>query len=123
MASTVTLRQRTEITTENKYRVIDEVTAATGIGQAVFVFKVSDDSFSHYATVADMVNYPDNKADAKTAGIRFYRQATATRDWDSIELANSQKQTSQDRINILILEWDNYNEGFVADETVVISGE
>lgn len=121
MASTVKLRQKTEITTESKYRVTDEITEATGITSAVFVFKVSDSTFSHYATVADLVNYPDSKSAAQTAGVGFYRQTTAIRDWDSIELANSQKQTSQDRINILLLEWDRYIDGFVADETITIT--
>lgn len=123
MASSITLRQKTEITTENTFRVTDEVTAATGIGSAVFVFKVSDSSFSHYATVADMVNYPDSKDAAKTEGVGFYRQTIAVRDWSSIETANLQKQTSQDRVNILLLEWDRYLADFVADETVVISTE
>lgn len=119
--SSLTLRQQTEITTDALFRVTDSITASEDIDDAVFVFKTTDDAFSHYATVTDLVLYPDTKAEALDQGVGFYRQNEAIRDWDDIDSAREQKALTVTRLRSLLIKWDDYSEGFEDDVTVVIS--
>ncbi len=120
----ITLHQSTTFLTDPVlYRVKNEVTVASGISPAVFVFRTSDETFSHYAAVADLIQLPTDADSAIADGLGFYRQAEVTRDWDTVDEMNCDLADSKARIQLLVKEWAATNSGAAIDQTINISSE
>jgi hypothetical protein len=68
-----------------KYRVANQITAATDITLALFVNDVDPDDYSHIASLYDLDAYPEDRTEAIARGLDYYRRADATQDYDSID--------------------------------------
>lgn len=99
------------------YRVVDSCTTSDGIDPAVFVFRLSDDGFSHVATVRDLVTYPATRAAAVTAKADFYRLATVTFESPSVREANSFTVTVTHRVQALCNEYRFARDNFLGNGT------
>lgn len=97
------------------YQVLDECTAAVGIGTEVYVYRVADNSFSHVARAADMMMYGTDLQAARTAGQAFYRKNSVTRDFQSVAVANSFASDLTSRIKYLCVEFDAVLNNFLGD--------
>lgn len=122
---TLTLRQRTSpITdgTDTRYRVLSEVTAASGMSAATFVFRVTESRFSHYASPADLETYPASRELAVVAGVGFFRQAVLDRSWGSVAEMQEDVSTTRRRLHVLVREVERAQEGLTTDQTIVLGG-
>ena len=120
MAVSLQLHQTTSVSDGPVYTVNQSVTVATDISPAVFVFRVADSAFDHYATAADMSQYPDNRDDAVAAGQGFYRQASVSRNWDTVDDMNADLVASLARVQRLCNEWAQLSGSAIIDRTTVI---
>lgn len=103
-----------------KFRVRDEITLSVDIDPAVFVFAVETQTFSHYATPADMESYPNTLAQATTNGKDFYRGPILERDWDFITDANVQKTATKARLQLLVRNYEIFSAAFAGTTTTTI---
>lgn len=101
------------------YKSENEIIASEGIPLALFVFAVSDDSFSHVATTRDIEAYPASKAEAITAGVDYYRQATASREYDTITSAQAFALQVRTRLQYLSNDYPAAKDAFVGTNTYV----
>lgn len=69
------------------YRVKFEIPASVEAPLALFVFEVTDDEYSHPATIYDIQAFPETKAEAVSEGLDCYRQNTVTRDFEELTKA------------------------------------
>ena len=123
MAVTLQLHQVTTPLDGPVYRVNNTIVRAEGISGCVFVFKVVNDAFDHYASPVDIERYPTNKDDAIAAGLVFYRRASVERDWDSVHAMNSDLFITVERIQGLLNEWSKIVDGLTVDRTLNLSAE
>ena len=121
MSVSVDIRQQTSTVDGPLYRVKSTVVAATNISTALFVFKTADDTFDHYATVADVSRWPDNKTAAVAGALGFYRQPVLQRDWATVDLMNQDLMVTVERIQKVVDEWDAANTTVALDRTVTLS--
>lgn len=112
MAS-ITHTQTRTIISGPMFRVSDVITAATDIPMAVFVFKVTDDTFSHVATVYDLSTYPDTREQAVEAEQDFYRQTAVTKDWESLGTAIDFAESIKPRLKLLVKDFEKASDLFV----------
>src|SRR4051794_5779784 len=115
MSVSVGIRQQTFILDGPLYRVKTTVVSGTGISMALFVFKVADDTFDHYATAADLGRWPDNKPDAMTSMVGFYRQPILQRDWETVDDMNQDLQMTIERLQKVTDEWNAANTTIALD--------
>lgn len=66
------------------YQVVFEVTASEGIALALFTYKTLDQTFHHPATIYDLETFPNNREDAITLGLDFYRSIEVTKTFEDI---------------------------------------
>lgn len=123
MAVSFSLRQITSIETGPLYRVNNTVEAATDAPLQVFVFKTTTQKFDHYATVADLETYPDNYADAVAGNVPFYRLATVTRDWGTVQEMEDDVQMTKDRLTLLAEALKDLQAGVPSNTLTVIEPE
>jgi hypothetical protein len=119
---TFTLRQVTAVVDGNAYRVTNEVTAAVDASTATYVYRTDNQTFSHYASAADMAQWPDSLALAQLSGAGFYRLPCVVRTWDTISKMNADLVMSIRRLQSLA---DELNVGLAQltlDRTLVIEG-
>lgn len=83
-----TLQQTTSIVQVDKYQVANVVVTAVGADPNIYVFKTSTQCFSHYATAADMTQWPTDPNVAAQIGASFYRLPAVTRVWDTVKRMN-----------------------------------
>lgn len=69
------------------YQVKFEIPASVEAPLALFVFDVSDDTYSHPATLYDIEAFPESKAEALSAGLDCYRQSTVTQQYEELTKA------------------------------------
>jgi hypothetical protein len=69
------------------YQVKFEIPASTEAPLALFVFDVSDDAYSHPATLYDIEAFPESKAEAISAGLDGYRQSAVTQQYEELTKA------------------------------------
>jgi len=117
-----TLHQVTAIVDGPAYQVTNEVTAATGASVATYVFKTVDQAFSHYATPADMTQWPDSYALAQLAGAAFYRLPSVIRTWDTVVLMNEDLAMSLRRLQFLADEMNAQQGALIVDRTTLVQG-
>lgn len=117
-----TLRQVTSIVDGPAYQVLNEVTAATNADVFVFVYDASSQKFSHYATAADVEQYPTSLALAQVMGQPFYRLASVTRTWTSVSDMNDDLSDTMRRVQSLANELNAQQGSLIIDRTTVIQG-
>ena len=121
MSVSITLQQ--DNTTYNDednqpvYKSANEVIASEGIPLALFVFAVSDDSFSHVAATRDIEAYPNNRNDAVNDGLDYYRQAMVTREFDNITDAQAFALHVRSRLQFLSNDYPAVKDSFEGSET------
>src|ERR1700692_4060592 len=79
MPTTFTLQQSTA-PVGSCYQVINTVVEA-----ATYVYSTSTKKFSHYASAADMAQWPDTYEVATLTSMGFYRQPSVTRTWRTVQ--------------------------------------
>lgn len=117
---TFTLHQVTAVVEGNAYRVTNEVTQAVDASTATYVYRTDSQKFSHYASAADMAQWPDSLEVAQLSGAGFYRLPSVVRTWETISQMNQDLATSIRRLQSLA---DELNAGYAQltlDRTIVI---
>jgi hypothetical protein len=106
------------------YKSANEVTGTEGIPLALFVFAVSDDSFSHVASTHDLEAYPASAVEAVNDGVDFYRLSQVTREFDNIADAQAFALHVRSRLQFLSNDYPATKDAFVgtAVYTYVTSG-
>lgn len=93
------------------YEVSAEVTGASGITSSLFVYDVSDDTFSHVATLQDVLSLPESKADARDLGFSFYRRPTMTAAYAAKSVAAAAAQQTAIRLQRVNKDWQAQEPG------------
>lgn len=119
---TYKLHQATSIEAGPLYQVKNEVLEAVGSSAAVFVYKTDTKAFSHYATVADLEEWPDSYESAVQGSKDFYRQPSVTRGWKTIEEMNKDLAVTLARVRGLAQELGAVQGSVTIDRTITISG-
>ena len=101
------------------YRSANEIVAADEIELQLFVFDVVDDAFSHVATPRDLDLYPNNKVEALSLGVDRYRQASVTKDFERLDIAEDFIAAIQSRVHWLANVYDRIQAAFEGEETFV----
>jgi len=115
----INLRQTTQ-PASGGIALAQSVPEATGIDPAVFVFTVSTDRFSRYATLSDMLLLPGDKTLAQNAGLSFYRAAAYTTIIESLDAVTAAKSSAQTRVQQLVNDWLASGGTLTSDVTKVI---
>lgn len=121
MPVTITHTQVRSVQPGPLYRTLDTVTAAVGIQTQVFVFLVLDDSFQHVATVDNMLNLPNTKAQAILDGKDAYRLAVVQQDYAILSEAEEFASTLIQRMQLLVIQYDEAVNTFVGTTTGTLS--
>ena len=98
---------------EDGYHMTWSVASHYEIDPEVFVHKFGTNEFMHVASVHDMTRYgtsPDSE-------VGFYRQETASLTLDDFDKASSLVQIVEDRLDILVEDFDTVMGGFVGSST------
>jgi len=94
------------------FRVSTAVTYCYGIDPNIFVFDVETDSFSHVATVWDMLNVKTDKIVAQVNNEPFYRKISAVVDYADQVIAKEAADYTAARVNLLAKTYDQMNTEF-----------
>jgi hypothetical protein len=121
MATTLTHTQVRSVQAGPLYRVSDTATAGVNIEKEVFVFKTADDVFNRIATVADMTDYPNTKAQAVLDGKDYYRDAHFQHDYASLKQAADAATAIVGRLKALLVDYDAATNTFVGTTTETLS--
>jgi len=113
MATVSLLQQRVNLA--EGYQVINTVTAATGIPMQVFMYRQTDDMFSHVADIRDLA-YPL----VNTVDVDYYRQASATRNFDDVVTALEFANLVKKRITDLLALYTPTAAAFPGSEVTVL---
>ena len=119
---TFTLHQVTAIVDGPAYRVTNEVTAAQDASPAAFVFKTVNQAYSHYATAADMEQWPDSYDVATLTGKAFYRLPRLVRTWDTVVAMNVDLTATLRRLQLLATDLNARQDSLTVDRTTVVQG-
>jgi adenosylcobinamide amidohydrolase len=119
---TFTLHQVTAIVDGPAYQVTNEVVAATDADTATYVFKTLNQQYSHYATAADMSQWPNSYEVAQLTGAAFYRLPRLIRTWDTVVAMNADLADSIRRLQSLADELNAQHGALVIDRTLVVQG-
>lgn len=121
MAVSITHTQTRSVPSPGVYRTADSVTDTVGIETQVFVFNVSDDSYSRVASVYDMLTYPNTKAAAVAADQPYYRDASVSKDITAIDVAKEFASNLKGSLKVLAVEYDAAVNQFVGAETATVT--
>jgi hypothetical protein len=121
MAVTITHTQVRSVQVGPAYRTVDTVTASVNIPPEAFVFLVADDSFQHVATVDNILNLPNTKAQAIIDGKDAYRLAVVQKDYAILSDAEEFANTLIQRMKLLVIEYDAAVNDFVGTTTETLS--
>lgn len=117
-----TLQQTTAIVDTNKYQVTNTVVAAVGADSSVYVFKTVTQCFSHYASAADVLQWPTGYDVASLIGAAFYRLPNVTRTWDTVRRMNQDLAYSLYRAQSLANELTEQQGPLVGTTTTTVTG-
>jgi hypothetical protein len=101
--------------------VVDTVTAATGLPLELFLYTTVDDTYAHIASIAELYTYPVGKSAAVAAGKSYYRSATTTRLFSTIQYAQEWAAFVPATFKRLAVEWA-ITAPFVGTTTETITG-
>lgn len=104
------------------YRVANEVTASVGASLNVFVYSAATQKFDHYASAADMEQWPATYEEAVINNLAFYRASSVTRDWETIEGMYEDLDYTLQRIQSLANELTKQRGVITIDRTTQIEG-
>lgn len=99
-----------------KFRVNTVVIYTFGIDPNIFVFDVEADTFSHVATVWDILNVSTDRTVAQVNLEPFYRKSSAVVDYDSQITATEAAAYTVGRVQLLALLYDQMNTEFVGED-------
>ncbi len=101
MSSKITYMQ-TRAFVDGGPEVTTTVTGTEGIPEELFVFRTNDDTFSHLASISDIMAYPS----VKTAGHDYYRTGTCTRVFSTITHASEFAEIVRGHFRKISKDWD-----------------
>lgn len=119
MATTVEIKARIAriLPRQDVYEVDVDIIDAVNIEPALLVFKQSDDTFSHVATVYDLETWPVQP----TPNRSFYRGRGAKVFYNSLNEAISFEAITKGRLSILANQWRDIVDSFSGAEIVHIT--
>ena len=97
-------------TASNSFTAVFEVLDATNIQREIFVHDSGTLEFTGVATVYDMRTWPA----ARDSDFMSYRASTLVRSYDTLDEALTFVAYTRGRIETLRIEWQLYNDAFVA---------
>jgi len=103
------------------YKVTTIVEYVHDIQEAIFVHRTETDVFEYVATVWDMDNLPETRAEAVEEGIYFYRSKVAVKSYASIETADEFALYTRGRINTLVNEYSTASGAYPGTARYVIT--
>ncbi len=121
MTVTFTHTQVRSVVAGPLYRVVDTVTAASGIQTQVFVYLVEGDVFSRVASVDDMLTLENTRDAAVLAEDDEYRLATYQQDFNSLATAGDAASTITARLTTLLVDYEAATVDFVGTTTETLS--
>lgn len=95
-----TLQQDT-LAINGAYQVTNTVTNAVDADVYVFVFNATTGAFSHYASVADVVEWPITKELAQVMGLPYFRASKLVRTWTEFDDAQDDVIDTANRVQSL----------------------
>ena len=107
-----------------KYDLTVLVSQASGVPRELFVTTVSDDAFSHVATVEDLALYPAGKAGALASESDFYREPLVVLRFDSAAQAAEVSAAILERLKRVNADWAATQDApFGGIKTVIFDSE
>ena len=105
------------------YRVVNTVTYVEGIDANIFIYVTETGIFSHVAYPYDMRTFPKTQQEASNDGLGYYRQVSATVDYDNVALADAAASYTLSRVDTLARTMNAVDTEFVGEtEHVAIGG-
>lgn len=120
MPVTVTRTQTRTVSEGPVYQVTETCTAANSFDTSIYIYRVTDDTYSHLATVADLLNYPVGKPAAVAAKAPYYRSNTVTRSFGTVSAALKFTEDLTRKAQILCNEYAPAVDTFVGDGSPVV---
>lgn len=117
-----TLQQTTAIVDTNRYQVINVVVLAVGADPNIYVFKTTTQRFSHYASAADVAQWPLTYEIALLLGAPFYRLPCVTRTWDTVKRMKADLAASLFRAQSLANELTEQQSQLIGSVTTTVTG-
>lgn len=105
------------------YKIQIDIIDAVNIDFDVIVFAVEDDAFTNIATLYDLETWYTDKTAAANAGHAYYRGRGATVYYDTFAKAEQFVQVSQNRLQILVNDWESAGGTFSGTEIVTVTPE
>lgn len=104
------------------YRVVNQVIESTGASPCTFVYKTVTQQFEHYASAADMAQWPDNYEEAVINNLAFYRRSEVSRNWETLAEMYEDLDTTSKRVQSLANELTQQRGDLTIDRTTLIEG-
>jgi len=101
------------------FQTTTTVTEALGIQTQVFVFRTVDQTYSHVATVSDMVWWPNTYEEALEDGNNYYRLASCVVSFDNVSTADEFASYTLVRLDRLTTAYSTYKLEFEGSDTHV----
>jgi hypothetical protein len=105
------------------YEVKNTVVASENLTLFCFVFSVDTQAYSHPATVRDLETFPENRGDAVTAGLEYYRQPSATKSYALLVDAINFASVVRGRLRVLPEEVERVREDFDGTQEFTYTSE
>jgi hypothetical protein len=99
-----------------KFRVSTITVYTYGIDPNIFVFDVETDTYSHVATVWDMLNVKADKIIAQVNLEPFYRKDSAIVDYEDQVTAIGAAEYTEGRVELLAHLYEMMNSDFVGED-------
>jgi hypothetical protein len=112
----IDIHQERSVVVGPLYRISTQTVYSYGISPDIFVHDVETDSFSHVATVWDIINVRDNKTLAENNLEPYYRKASAVVDYSDQTTATDAAEYTVGRVESLALLYDQMNTDFVGSD-------
>jgi hypothetical protein len=104
---------------QDVYEVDVDIIDAVNIEPALLVFRQSDDTFSHVATVYDLETWPTQPTPSRS----YYRGRGAKVFYNNLTEAISFESVTRGRLNAVAKHWQDALEDFMGTEIVHITVE
>lgn len=94
-------------TDEGRYIVGYFVNRAYAVPVQIFVLRAEDRSYSHVATVDDILTLPIDRSEALRASVGFYRDPGVSVEVESLDALRALTTHVRERVNELARAWDD----------------
>jgi hypothetical protein len=112
----IDIHQERTVVEGPKFRVSTYTIYTFGIDPNIFVFDVETDTYSHVATVWDMINVRADKIIAQVNREPFYRKDSAIVDYDNQVTAIDAAAYTTERVGSLAYLYEMMNSEFVGED-------